>query len=181
MRLQVRTQLVLGRLGLSSKVFGNELQLLPQPAADDGVVLVQTERDGFARADFLPDVVANQSIQLLDRRRTLPGAVERRGERLDAALRDDNPLLCATRWHRAVGCKDDRTEQQEMQERLFEKGLHLTSPANTRSASSTRVPVWSSGPRATSLDRITTNNRSPAGPTFALPSPSRRRGPSTRS
>src|SRR5262249_48172132 len=154
MRLQVRTQLVLGRLGLSSKVFGNELQLLPQPAADDGVVLVQTERDGFARADFLPDVVANQSIQLLDRRRAPPGAVERRGERLDAALRDDNPLLvgCAMRWHQTVGCKDGRTEQQEMQERLFEKGLHLTSPANTRSASSTRVPVWSSGPRATSLD-----------------------------
>ena len=60
---QIRAQLLIGRLGEGGDVFGDELQLLAQPAADDRVVLVEAEGDRFARENFFANVVADQAFQ----------------------------------------------------------------------------------------------------------------------
>ena len=52
-RLQIGTQLVVGRLGLGGNIIGDEFHLLLQAAADDGVVLVQAQRQRLAVIDFL--------------------------------------------------------------------------------------------------------------------------------
>ena len=119
-RGQVRAQLAIRRLGRRSEVLGDELQLLPQPAADDHVVLIQAEGDRLADVDLLADVVADQSLALARGGRTLPGTRERRDERLDPALRDDDvPGLRRTRiGHEAICAEDRRAEQQEMEQRL---------------------------------------------------------------
>ncbi len=60
-RFQIRTQLVVGRLARGGDVIGDELHLLPQPAADDRVVLVQT-RAPSPRGNRLPPAPGPGSI-----------------------------------------------------------------------------------------------------------------------
>ncbi len=59
-RLQIRVQFGVGRLGLGGDVVGDEFHLLLQAAADDGVVLVQAQRQRLAVVDFLPHAVPDQ-------------------------------------------------------------------------------------------------------------------------
>ncbi len=88
--LQVRAQLLVGGLGVGGDVFGDELELLAQPPADDRVVLVEAEGDRFAGENFFANVVADQSFQFACTRWPPPGATEGRCERLDPPLGDEN-------------------------------------------------------------------------------------------
>ena len=125
MRGQVRAQLAVGRLGRRGEVLGDELQLLPKPAADDHVVLIQAEGDRLADVDLLTDIIADQSLAFARGWRTLPRPSERGDERLDPALRDhDAPGPRGARiGQEAVRAEDRRAEQQEMEQR-FSQDFH---------------------------------------------------------
>ena len=125
-RFQIRAQLVVGRLGERGDVIGDELHLLPQPAADDGVVLVQPERHRLAAIDFLLHPVPDQSLQFLAGGRTLPGAGEALRHRRDLPLRDDDlsRLVAAAFGHQTVGRENRGPQQEEMQQRLAQESFH---------------------------------------------------------
>lgn len=55
------------------RFFGQELELLAQAPADDGVVAIEAGRSGFAHRDFLAHPVVDQPFQLNVGRRALPG------------------------------------------------------------------------------------------------------------
>ncbi|MGH8644875.1 MAG: hypothetical protein ACREX4_10620 [Gammaproteobacteria bacterium] len=62
---------------------------LPQAAADDGIVAVQTQGQRLTIQDFLANVVLSQALQL-PLGGPLPGAGEDGREIFNLSLRDDN-------------------------------------------------------------------------------------------
>jgi len=94
--VEVALQIVIGRLGRRGDVVRDELHLLPEPLADDGVVAVEPERQRLAVVRFLAHPVPNQSVQLVRRRRALVSALVAGREVLDLSRRDhDLPRLRA--------------------------------------------------------------------------------------
>ena len=69
-----------GLLRVSGDVFGDELELLAQPPADDRVVLVESEGDRFAGENFFANVIADQAFQFACARRP-PSASCARGRK----------------------------------------------------------------------------------------------------
>ena len=61
MLLQIVLQLRVVRFGLRSQIVGDEFHLLPQPAADHGVIAIQPQGYSFACEDFLTNVFLNHS------------------------------------------------------------------------------------------------------------------------
>ena len=89
---EVALELLLARLRLAPEVGGQELELLPEPAADDRVVAVQPERQRLAVVDLLADVVIDQPVELLGGRRAEPNPRPVLGEGLDRRRADDDLL-----------------------------------------------------------------------------------------
>ena len=123
-RLQIRVQVGVGRLGLGGDVVGNELHLLPQAAADDGVVLVQAQRHRLAAQDLLAHPVVG----------SVPPAPAPVGGRCQVLAKPSarcsicpcvttilpgSPLVAF--GHQAVGDEDRRAQQEEMQQRFPEE------------------------------------------------------------
>ncbi len=123
MRLQVGLQFRIARLRRRGEAVGDEFHLLLQAAADDEVVLVQAQRQRLAVIDFLPHPVPDQALQLLAGGRPLPGADEALRHGRDLALRDDDlsPVVAGALGHQAVGRKDRRPQQEEMQQRFVQR------------------------------------------------------------
>jgi hypothetical protein len=82
MRGQVRHEVCLRRFDLAGEVLGEEVELLADAAADDGVIAVEAERQAFAVGDLLADKVVDEPLKFLARRRTLPGARKERRQML---------------------------------------------------------------------------------------------------
>ena len=91
MGLEIGAQV--GLLWRRHRVLEQKLHLLAQPAADDGVILVQTERERGAIQNFLADVIPDLRLQLVRGGRAMPGAREPRGQAVDIGLaHDDLPV-----------------------------------------------------------------------------------------
>src|SRR5580704_18899320 len=90
MRLQKPLQLLVGGLDATGDVVRNELQLLPQPLAHDGIVTIQTRGDRFTIRGLLTNVFANQSPQLLVGGRPLPRSREADDEGFNCSSSDDD-------------------------------------------------------------------------------------------
>jgi len=102
MLLQEGLQLLVGRRGPLGGLLGEELQLLPQAAADDGVVAVQAHGYGLAVQHLLADIIVDQPCQLLCRGQALPGAREADQQMLEMARRDHDvarPFTAAVTDH----------------------------------------------------------------------------------
>src|SRR5882724_7888162 len=88
MLLQEGLELLIRRGYRLGSLLGEELQLLPQATADDGVVAVQAHDHCLAVPHLVTDVVVNQACQLLCRGWALPGAREADRQMLKVAGRD---------------------------------------------------------------------------------------------
>ena len=118
----MRLQLRLRRLDRRHGVFRDELELLAKAAPDDGVVLVEAQRAGFAVQDFLAHRVFDQRVEFRRIRRALPNPGEPRGQLLDAAARNhDLPVRRRVRQP-GVRAEERAAQQEEMQQRLAQQG-----------------------------------------------------------
>ena len=100
-------------------VLGRELELLPQAAADDGVVAVQPQGHRLAHRDLLAHVLVQLGLELLLVGRPVPGAAETGRHRVHLPRRDDDAL--AAPRIAAAQVEDDEengADQQELDERL---------------------------------------------------------------
>jgi hypothetical protein len=73
---QICAKVVVRRQGLGDDVIAEELHFLSQTAADDRVILVQSERHGLPAVDLFPHPIPDQSVQFFAGGRPLPGADE---------------------------------------------------------------------------------------------------------
>jgi hypothetical protein len=108
--------------------FGQELHLHLQPPADHGIIAVQPKGQRLAHVDLFADGCVDDLSQFRLVGRAPPGCFELGHQAPRVVLRDDDGVLRLGR--RAVikhGVKpeDHRTKQQEVDQRLFEKCLHL--------------------------------------------------------
>ena len=94
-----------------------ELHLEAQAAANDHVVLVQTEHKRLADENLLLDVVVDQVLELGICRRTLPDRGELRGQPIDPGLRDHYLVRLAhlDAIEDPVGDKDSDSQRQKME------------------------------------------------------------------
>ena len=115
---------LVGRLG-DRHVLGEELHLLADAAADDGVVAVEPERRALAIEDFVANIVVDEAPELFRARRALPGAGEATGQILDLRRGDDDlapaPLPF---WRPDEEAEQSRPEDQELQQRLLQQTRH---------------------------------------------------------
>ena len=119
----VEVGLQLGLLRLRHRVLDQELHLLPQAAADDGVVLVEAERERGAVQHLLADVVPDLRLQLVGGGRAVPGLREARGQAVDVrGAHHDLPVgRVALRPAAAEDGEQHAAEQQEVQQRLAQQ------------------------------------------------------------
>ena len=117
MRLQKALQLLVGGLDAAGDVVRNELQLLPQPLAYDGIVTIQARGHRFAIRGFLTDVFANQSPQLLVGRRPLPRSREADDEGFNCSSSDDDfaRFVVIPLRNEAVHTEDHGAQQQKVE------------------------------------------------------------------
>ena len=137
-RGQICAQLGVGRLDLGRNVAGEEFHLLSQPAADDDVVFVQSQRQGLAVVDLLSHPVADQALPILAGRRPLPRADEDLPRGRELASRDDDPpgRGGAAAIQQAVAGEDQGAEHDEVNERFLEQSLRLDMTENTEGTNS---------------------------------------------
>ena len=109
----------------ASHVLGEKLHLLPDAPANDDVVAVEARGAALAVEYLVADVVFDEAVQLLLRRRTPPGARESVGKIGDALRRNDDlrglRLLLADE---TVETEQRRSDHQEMQQRFPQKRAH---------------------------------------------------------
>ena len=90
MVLQKGMQLVIRRRGGVGYILRQKFQLLLKPSPDDGVIAIQPHRHRLAIIYFLPNVVADQSFELVGGRRTQPRSGKALREMVDLNLRNDD-------------------------------------------------------------------------------------------
>ncbi len=123
--IEIGLQVLVGGGSQRSDVLRQQLQLLPQAAADHDIVLIQAHRPAFAISDLLAHVVLQQALEFLGRRRTLPGAAKRVEQVLLLAAADEDLIRrAALAGQLIIGHENDRTEQQEMDQRLLKPFRH---------------------------------------------------------
>ena len=110
--IEVGLQILHGRGRQRSDVFGQQLELLPQAAPHNNVVLVQAHGLALAVSDFLPHIVLQQALELLRRGRPLPGAAERVEQIFLLSFADEDlSRLAAFAGELIVDHKDECTKQ----------------------------------------------------------------------
>jgi hypothetical protein len=119
-RLRVRLEPGLERrlVGLRGReILGDELELLAEPAPDDGVVLPEPHRDRLARRYLLPDPLGHEAAELLVAGRAQPRAGEAGGELLLARGRDDDAVPPAARAaaEKGRGGEEGRADDDEVE------------------------------------------------------------------
>ena len=116
------------RLARCRHVLGQELHLLRHAALDDLVVLVQAHRQRLAVQDFLLDLVLDQTLQLLRRRRATPLRLVQQGQLRDFVERQTDLLRRRGRGpprrHEAVETEHKRADQQEVNQRFTQQAFH---------------------------------------------------------
>ena len=65
MRLQKTLQFRVAGFASRGQVFRNKFKLLPEPAAHDHVVTVESQNESFAVRSFLANVVGNQPLEFV--------------------------------------------------------------------------------------------------------------------
>ncbi len=129
-------------------VAGEELELLPEALADDGVVAVEAEGHRLPRRDLLLDVLVDQPLQLVLGRRARPGLRVAGGEVQDLAGGHDDPVRARTR-RSALPLEPEEeqpAEEQEVDEGLAEDLLHAR--AASRESFSSGCTRWATCSRA---------------------------------
>src|SRR6185503_14078834 len=101
---------------------------------------------GFPRQHLRPDVVVDEGVQLLLRRRTFPGPGEARLQVRDVRRgHHDRPRLAGRESPGAVGREDGEAQQQEGEQRLASPGHEAGEPTarqrKTRPATATATPA----------------------------------------
>jgi len=93
MFLEPQLEVLVGRRVGIDTVFEQELELLPEPPPNDGVVPIEPHGDRLADRHLFADVVADQPLELLARGRPEPDELEALGEVLDLAAGDHDAAL----------------------------------------------------------------------------------------
>lgn len=88
MRIKIRLQFPIARFGFIA--FGGEFQLLRDPPPDYRIVAIQTQSEAFAVKHLLPNITADETLQLGIRGRPLPCAREQQSHALHLAWCDDD-------------------------------------------------------------------------------------------
>ena len=142
-------QLGVGRRRELSAILGDELQLLPHPAAHDCVVLVEPARERLAIQHLLADPLFDEPFELAPRRRTLPAALEGRASATIRPPARPGGRAARSRGppHTGTGEEERRAEREEMDERLAQRAASRAR-ACTRSATCRRARASSSACRA---------------------------------
>jgi len=122
-RGQPGLQFLLGWRRLRGGILDDELELLPQPAADDRVVAIEPGGHRLARRDLLAHPFVEQALQLDVGRRTLPGLGEPGRQMVDLPCGDDDPAPRRARPAAApVEVEEQRgADQQEVEQRFAQQ------------------------------------------------------------
>ena len=96
-RLEVLPEVVGARLGRRRDVVQRHLELLREAAADEDVVLVEIEGEGFAIQDLLAHPVHDEPRQLVTGRRTPPLGLPQGGQGLQLVAVDDDAAVVGRR------------------------------------------------------------------------------------
>ena len=90
MRVEIGLQVGIGGRDRVGAGIGHELDLLLQPPPDDGVALVEPERQRLANVDLFLHIGVDQPLELVGRGRPLPGLGEDGGKLFDLGRCDDD-------------------------------------------------------------------------------------------
>jgi hypothetical protein len=119
-------QLVLTRFGEADRVLHEELQLLRQPPAYNGVILVQSQGTRFARQQYFLHVVCDDATKFLLAGRALPLPCPRFLEPVYFRRSDAHDTRCFTTHAIEPGVygKQEPTRHEKMQQWFFEPVSH---------------------------------------------------------
>jgi hypothetical protein len=116
-------------------ILGEKLHFLRHAALDDGVALIQAERQRFAVEDLLTNLSVHQPAHLLRRGRTPPLRYPPRFQLEEVIVRQLDPaaipLLNRSWVEHAVNREQCQSDQEKVQQRIaqpssHERGLRLT-------------------------------------------------------
>ncbi len=111
-------ELVVARRMRIEVVLDHELELLPEPPSNDGVVSIESHLHRFPDRDFFPEVIVDQSLQLLVGRWTEPDRREALGEMVDLPAGDLDAALASSAASPLEQQEESRAEKEEMDQRL---------------------------------------------------------------
>jgi len=123
--LQIGAQVAVRGLNVGREIVGDELHLLAESPADDGIIAIKPQGNGLAREHLLANVSPNQPVKLFRGWRSLPAACEGGRQALDLARsHHDFPGAWCPTVEDAIGREQESAKQGEMKERLAKKATH---------------------------------------------------------
>ena len=127
---EIRGEYVVVRFGLAREILGNELELLANATADNGVIAIESDCHALSVRGLLADEIVDQPFEFLARGRPLPRACEQRRKVLDLACGDDHRIRghLITSRPKGKGCEERRPKQYEVKQWFLEQSIQSQSP-----------------------------------------------------